>query len=80
MKRFLDSLPRESNGIARRHRRLRQDRRPARPGHPAHRGRLVAVCDRERLMAGQLAERFGIPESTPTSRDMLDAGTPTWCT
>jgi predicted dehydrogenase len=37
---------------------------------------IVAVCDRERLMAGQLAERFGIPGVFSDAQEMLKAAMP----
>ena len=37
---------------------------------------VVAVCDRELLMAKQLAERFGIPESFSAVEEMLGLAKP----
>jgi len=37
---------------------------------------IAAVCDRERLMAGQLAERSGIPQSFSDVQEMLRSSSP----
>jgi len=37
---------------------------------------IVAVCDRELLMAGQLAERAGIPQSFSDVQEMLRSSSP----
>src|SRR6266576_3762727 len=38
--------------------------------------KLVAVCDRELLMAQQLAERFGVADSFSDTQEMLQATKP----